>query len=321
MLATLKAVARAAEGCSAEPLEVPGLGTFRARRPRPDGMRRKEADLLFTPCLPPPPPQPAPPPPVSLEAWRAALRETEKPLVDPLGRFVVLFSAKSACSTVVIWFLHVLGLDQEARAYSEWPHNFRTQKFYKQPDYLAARTSILPDQVKVLRVVRDPFERAGSSFRHALGTTYALADIRAKLGIDVPTAGLSFERFIDFLELEDLKECNPHHSLQKHVLEDVRPPDFVINASRQDLFEGLNAFERAIGLPETDFPALAWAHELQASRVPHSVLFEGDAYRTMLTVSQAQKGPWPKGLISAEARVRLEKLYAEDISLYCPAQP
>jgi hypothetical protein len=60
---------------------------------------------------------------------------------------------------------------------------------------------------------------------------------------------------------------------------------------------------------------------LQASRVPHSVLFEGDAYRTVLTVSQAQKGPWPKGLISAEARVRLEKLYAEDISLYCPAQP
>ena len=82
------------------------------------------------------------------------------------------------------------------------------------------------------------------------------------------------------------------------------------------MFTGLNAFERSLGLPPTDFPALAWVHELQATRVPHSVDLGGDPYRLVLTRQQALQGPWPKGLITPEARARLERLYAEDLSLY-----
>ncbi len=240
----------------------------------------------------------------------------ERPLVDPQRRFVVLFSAKSACSTVVIWFLHQIGLAEAARRHSGWPHHYRQQCFYERADYRAARETLRPGQAAVLRVVRDPVERAASSFRHALGLGYAREPIQRSLGIDTERVGLSFEQFIDFLETEDLARCDPHHRRQRHPLERLRPADTVINASRQDLFDGLNAFERGLGLPHTDFASLAWIHELQAGRAAHSVDWPQDPYTSVLQPDQARQGPWPRGLLTAPARARLERLYADDLSFY-----
>lgn len=288
------------------PTEVPGLGRFKPRPTPPDAPADAPLRWIFEPEAAD----------HAAKAWRKALRTVERPLIHPERKFVVLFSAKSACSTVVIWFLHTLGLAAQAREFSEWPHHYRINKYYAREDYLQAREDLGPDDVTVLRVVRDPVDRAGSSFRHALGLSYARDTIREKLGIDTDVDGLSFERFIDFLEMEDLDRCDPHHKRQRHLIEDLKRPDFVINASRKDLFTELNHFERMMGMPETDFKALAWVHELQATRVPHSVAHGGDSYRAVLTREHAQKGPWPKDLITPEARARLERLYAQDIASY-----
>lgn len=315
--ATLKALSRAASEFERERLVVPGLGSFRPRPELPDQ----------------PPNQPVAPrrlifvPEASLRSmraerhlWEQALKAVMRPLIHPEHRFVVVFSAKSACSSVVIWFLHTLGLAAEARAHNEWPHLYRIDKLYQRPDYLDARDRFGPDDVTVLRIVRDPVERAASSFRHALGTGYAREAIGRVLGVDTDIQGLSFERYIDFLETEDLDSCDPHHRRQKHPLEAVRRPDVVINTSRQNLFESLQAFERKLGMPSTDFAQMHWIHELQASRMPRSVPAQGDPYRMVLTRQRAQAGPWPLGLITPEARGRLERLYREDIQLYGPSE-
>jgi hypothetical protein len=250
--------------------------------------------------------------------WRQALKAVMRPLIHPEKRFVVLFSAKSACSSVVIWFLHTLGLAEEARRHHEWPHAYRIDKLYQRPDYLGARASLCPEQARILRVVRDPVERAVSSFKHALGTGYARESILRALGIDIAEQGLSFERFIEFLESEDLQRCDPHHRLQCHPVEQLRRPDRVLNVSHQSLFEGLNEFERSLGMPVTDFRSLRWVHELQAAREPRSGPEAGDSYRQILTQEQARHGPWPRGLLTSEARARLECLYSADIRLYAP---
>jgi len=244
----------------------------------------------------------------------------EAVLVHPKYKFVLIFSPKSACSTVIIWFFHTLGLADEARTYSEWPHHYRIDKLNRSESQAQARKIAL-DELKILRVVRDPLDRAGSSFRHALGTGYARAQILEKIGVDVATEGLSFSRFIDFLQAEDLGTCNPHHRRQKHPLEDIRLPDYVINASRQDLFAGLNAFERAMGMPITDFAQLSWVHELQAGRVPHSMDMGPNPDQLVLTRAQAQRGPWPKGLLTESARARLQTLFADDIERYAHVPP
>src|SRR6185437_13167032 len=53
------------------------------------------------------------------------LQDAPRPLINPDARLVVLFSPKSACTTVVMWFLHHLGHGQKARDYATWPHHYR----------------------------------------------------------------------------------------------------------------------------------------------------------------------------------------------------
>lgn len=248
-----------------------------------------------------------------------AYREGPVPLLNPQARFILLFSPKSACSSTVIWFLNTLGLANEAQAYNAWPHRYRTEVFNKSPLQQEARRLPL-DHYTVLRVVRDPVDRALSSYRHALGFHYANDTIRERLGLDVASQGLSLCEFIDFLELEDLTQCNPHHRIQTHPLERLRPADVTINVSRQDLFTELNRFEAHQGMPVTDFAQLQWLHDVQHTRTPPLVNPAEDNYRTRFKRAQALRGPWPRNLLTEQAHQRLARLYAEDIQRYGSTQ-
>ncbi len=238
-------------------------------------------------------------------------------LVHPQYHFALIFSPKSACSSVVIWFFNTLGLLNEARAFSHWPHHYRIEKLMRDPRQIKAQKLPLAN-AKILRVVRDPISRAASSFRHAVATGYANERIMKTICEDVEKHGLSFQRFIDFLEMEDLDRCDPHHRRQKNPIEDLRSPDFTINVSHQNLFEALNAFEKEMGMPLTDFPLLNWIHELQSTRVPDYKNMGPDPDELVLQIEQAQRGPWPNGLLTTRAKDRLKHLYAEDINLYSP---
>ncbi len=244
----------------------------------------------------------------------------DKPMIDFTRQFMMIFSPKAACSTAVIWFFHQMGLTSEARAHSDWPHHYRIERFYRRPDYLAA-WQLPVEQLRILRIVRDPFDRAVSSFRHALVTGYADDAIQRALGIDVASRGLSFSQFIDFLEYEDIATCDPHHRQQVHPVEVIRPPDILIDVSRQALFSELNSAERQLAMPITDFRCLNWIHELQQSRAAPRAGLLGNTYRQVLSRAQAQRGPWPSHLLNRRARERLSKIYAKDISLYGYAAP
>jgi hypothetical protein len=81
-------------------------------------------------------------------------------------------------------------------------------------------------------------------------------------------------------------------------------------------FRSLNAFERSVGLPATELNSLHWIHDLQAAREARLDASTADPYRQVLTPDRARHGPWPSGLLTGEARTRLERLYAHDIHLY-----
>jgi len=298
-----------------EPVQVPALGRFRRVAPPGQGWRfiphtaAQESGPKTKPVLGAALADPA------ARTWRKACNSSAPALIHPEHKFLLLFSPKSACSSTVIWFLHTMGLAGEAQAYSDWPHDYRVHQLMRSEAQRATR-EIPPEQLTVLRVVRDPLERAVSSFRHALGFHYARDAILARIGRDTRHEGLSFQQFIDFLSLEDLDQCDPHHRRQCHAVERLRAPDVLINASRQDLFAGLNDFERRMGMPVTDFAALRWLHDVQSTRVPQRVDDGQPADQVVLTREHAKLGPWPHHLLTPLARERLTELYADDIARY-----
>jgi hypothetical protein len=233
---------------------------------------------------------------------------------------IVVFSPKSACTSVVIWFFHQLGLAQEAREHSSWPHDYRVQKHLKSKLHRDACTLDLRD-FKIVRVVRDPFERAASSFRHAQTLGIADADFGRLLGLSgVAERGVSFCHFLDLLERMDLATCNPHFGYQRHPLEDHLPVSHLINVSTEDLFSRLNQVEVDFGLPTTDFDRLEWLVELDRRRGASKPrrIDTADAYALPLTRQQARKGPWPRysALLTPLAQERISRLFAVDFAAY-----
>ena len=137
-----------------------------------------------------------------------------------------------------------------------------------------------------------------------------------------PKAGFSFLQFLDYLASLDLDTANPHLQAQRHVVETLRRPDFVINISKQDLFEELNRVEDAFGLHRTDFHDLRWLHEREAGRKAQPGAFAREAADEFPFDKNAAFGlkPWPdyEQLLTPRARARIEALYARDFEAYAP---
>jgi hypothetical protein len=243
------------------------------------------------------------------------------PLIHPRARVIIIWSAKSACTQTLIWFFHHLGHLRSARDFHIWPHDYRDYVYYYSELYRDAYRLDF-STFKVIRVVRDPYERAVSSFRHMLAQGFGSDTITKRLRYrNIGKTGLSFAAFLDCLENSDLTNCNPHYRIQRHPIEDVLPIHYLINVSNEDLFKRLNDIEPEIGLPPSDMAEIAkdWLAELHWHKRPEQIMNDGsDFYTRALTVEQARAGPWPlyEAFLTPEARERISRYYAIDLKTY-----
>jgi hypothetical protein len=265
-------------------------------------------------------------------AWNHLLREDEtpqlnteigrllahspQPLIDPRNKLLVIFSAKSACSNVLVWFLHHLGHAAVARDFHRSPHEYRTQVYYHSMLYRQACKDDFR-RYRVVRVIRDPYERAVSGFRHLLRHAHKPFGRQMKMG-HVAEQGLSFSGYLDFLERLDLRNCDDHFAVQRHPIEDAVVVNDVINISTDDLFARLNAIEAELGLERTDLRSSAWVSHNDRRNRQEQASPTGSAYTTPLSRKNARHGPWPldADLLTPQACGRLANLYAVDLDTY-----
>jgi len=257
-------------------------------------------------------------------AWRSnehrtryAMRLNPRPLADADLKLILVWSPKSACSSALIWFYHLTGQHNAAQHYADNPHPYRADIFYNTERYRRALTAPLQDY-RVIRIVRDPFDRAVSSFRHALRHGFADEAMSRRTG-RAPIEGFSFAEFIGYLGEIDITRCNPHTRCQRHPVEDWLSPSTVINVSRQDLFSELNAVAAQAGLPKTDFSNLAWISEVEARRKAGAPAPVADADQLRLTRKEAAPGgafPAKDALLSSQMRSKVRQIYKQDFDAY-----
>lgn len=243
----------------------------------------------------------------------------EPPLFNRARRFGVLWSPKSASATTLVWFINTLGRLEEARRLHHSPHTWRLQVYNREPQWQESVRAL--DQTwKMLRIIRDPYARAISSYRQALQFSLEVPRLTEFLGHPL-RGGYSLIEFLDFLLASDIHRLDPHMRPQRHAMEAWRGPDRVINVSRKDLFAGLNEFEAEIGMPQTDFGKLAWIHEVEGRRRMDPIDIEGDVSAVRFSSIFAKNGgSWPvnKAFLNPQTRSRIEKAYAIDFAAYGP---
>ena len=241
------------------------------------------------------------------------------PFVNKDKKLIVLWSPKSACTTMYVWFSYISGFSEDVRKYATWPHRHRMDQYMKSKLYAESIESGMAD-AKVLRVIRDPYGRAVSIYRHALQTLFADRYMEAFSNgrIDAKD-GYSFQTFLDLLEQLDMRRVDVHFRPQFHPLEKTRAVDRVINISKSDLFTEINAFEAMMEIPKTNFEDLNWLHALETKRKAKQEPIEGDGLdHVPFSRQQAKMGQLPSydQLLTPLARQRIEAIYKADFDAY-----
>jgi len=243
------------------------------------------------------------------------LGKETRPLICPPMGIGLIFSAKSACTTAVLWFFAVTDMLNEAVAYDPWPHKFRIEKLLRSEVYkewLACDLAAL----SWIRVIRDPYRRAVSSYRHVLRHAFEDDRIFKALGVSVADRGLSFVEFLEYLACIDVTACNPHLMQQWHPIEG-RVRVAVVNADRNDLLRSLNAFaqtgDASCGMLEREIARIGLQHN--AVRLGPN----GDCSKAIFNCRRASTNDkWPDygDFLSQTTRAVIEKIYAKDFEVY-----
>jgi hypothetical protein len=228
------------------------------------------------------------------------------------ANLAVMWSYKAACTTVVKWvFLHN-GLLPEALAYGNWIHKYRLRRYQKSDRYLSRLNRL--GQFDIVKVVRDPLDRAVSSYIHAYRTGYDDEAISKVLQRPLGRKQrFSFREFVTFLEHSNLRYCNPHHRVQvapieRHVLFRTRPRAII--RIEQGLTSALGELERSFGLPPTDFTSEIFSSDHHTVRT-----YEAKPAADLTHLSL--KALPPAGMFyDADLTARVTRLYAEDFRHY-----
>jgi hypothetical protein len=168
-------------------------------------------------------------------------------------------------------------------------------------------------------VVRDPFNRAVASYRHALKFGYEDAKMARILKCPIDRkAGYSFEQFLDYLLQIDIQAANLHHRLQFHPIEELVAPARVVNVDRQDLMACLRALDATLDSPKEPASAL---DEAIAEIAEHHHLRESAADQDHAATRFAMQdafGQWPayRCFLNESTREKIARIYAIDFDRY-----
>lgn len=248
-------------------------------------------------------------------AIRRRLELRDAPLVYPPGGIGLIWSAKSACTTAILWYFAHAGVLEAAMRHDHWPHRYRLDVLPTLDRYREWLKSADLAGLRFVRVIRDPHARAVSSFRHALRYGYEDERIAQVLGIAVAERGLSFEEFLDYLMKIDIDRCNLHHRQQWQAIEQRLDDVTVINADREPLLDALYAFAdpgpAARELLAGEMTRVAAMHHARRAGTA------GDASRTVFR-REATGGAWPDyaDFLTASTRAKIARIYAADFAAY-----
>ena len=247
------------------------------------------------------------------------LERDPRPLLFGPGRLGIIWSPKSACTTVLLWYLWHCDLLQAALSHSSWPHAFRKRVLYGSDIYQAWTAEVSASGWSWLRVIRDPFVRAVSSYRHALRHGYEDRKMARVLRRPVDSqVGYSFEQFLDYLLRIDITTCNVHHRQQVHPVEALIAPTQTINIEKQDLMACLGKIDEFLPPPQQPAAALEAAIAgIAASHHARETALGGDHAAAPFATAQAW-GEWPphRHFLDPSTRGKIATIYAADFARY-----
>ena len=183
------------------------------------------------------------------------------PLIYPEKKICLFINEKSGCTFATKWLFFQLGILDEALEYDKWIHRYRYDIYYRTDNYRLNFLSVYSNQYTRLKLVRSPYQRAVSSYIHALRTSYDIQELSRFLGRKIDNNNtFTFEEFVAYLEKTGVRNCNPHHRMQteKAELSGSLKIDRIIRL--EDSITEFQQLEEKYGLQSSDLGSLSQSH-------------------------------------------------------------
>jgi len=256
------------------------------------------------------------------------------PLYHPDFPFILMWSQKAGCTTVVNWFFDQVGLLEEALEYRPWVHLYEVEVYKRRPDYVRETMEAMGSgRYRVVKVVRHPFRRAASGFlvlgdgpsaragHWAAGYWKQAAEWLAARGLDA-SDGLSFSQHLEHLAERERTlgrfDAVNLHVAQQHVPgEDEVVQEYVPIERFADWASEQSA---ARGLKESDFAALGSSgHHHGADEERTARLGDRpEEYRLRRAEFADHRFPDAQVLVNERSMPRLRVSYGRDVAAYGP---
>ena len=192
---------------------------------------------------------------------------------------MLLFSPKAGCTSLVKWFFFHTGKLDEALEYNPWIHRYRTEVFLTQPGYAMRSLQLLEGGERpVVKLVRNPFDRAVSSLLHVIATADRshrqiwqrplVEGARRQAGKPMATpVRLSFRDFMQ--HVAKIGPADEH--LNPHVAQQYRPGEEGLHPRiiKIEQFEAdIRRLEAEYGLPASPLDLLVKSKHHISGRTP-----------------------------------------------------
>ncbi len=239
------------------------------------------------------------------------------PVLNFDKKLAVFFSAKSGCTFLVKWFFFQIGHLTAALDFNHFVHNYREKVYLNSDHFTKSENNFIntkgKDYLKI-KVVRNPFERAVSSYIHFLGMLDKQhPEINNNFGIGYEKMNYSFADFLNLLSTINVNKCNVHWRQQYQLIERRLKFDHIIDLNNST--EELLKLEDVYKLKKTsDITSLVQSgHHSSGKKTPANQQFCG---YTAFAFAVKKNRPDYKYFYNAALENQVRQIYQVDFEKY-----
>lgn len=234
------------------------------------------------------------------------------PLFSTDFPYVLLWVPKNGCTIVNKWFMYHIGAAGDLSQLNvEMTHNYRDFVLRKRSGYEdELKEELINGEKKIVKIVRNPYRRAVSSFYHALSGEWLLTQLGSTI-----TEGMSFKDYLFKLKSfgESIHVLDKHIAPQYTIGEEQAPICYV---KLENLQQELIKLERLAGLKASPMNEIARSSHHFSSRMK----LEGDYANRVINFANDEEDlpdlPTANSLFNEETKALVEEIFAVDLHFY-----
>ncbi|MDM5206499.1 sulfotransferase family protein [Cytobacillus kochii] len=234
------------------------------------------------------------------------------PLFSTDFPYVLLWVPKNGCTIVNKWFMYHIGAAGDLSQLNvEMTHNYRDFVLRKRSGYEdELKEELINGEKTIVKIVRNPYRRAVSSFYHALSGEWLLTQLGSTI-----TEGMSFKDYLFKLKSfgESIHVLDKHIAPQYTIGEEQAPICYV---KLENLQQELIKLERLAGLKASPMNEIARSSHHFSSRMK----LEGDYANRVINFANDEEDlpdlPTVNSLFNEETKALVEEIFAVDLHFY-----